>query len=150
MYAMEKRPLTPQTVVLRALLLALPVSFALGAITHAGVDVPLGVTTIDEPTILPASIVEAIIAVAFSVAACVEFARRASARIVLRLALRIGIAGVLLGMFAFAVGRGTRSELNDVFHVVALVSMLIAWQLSAHGRPARGCWPGRRLTRRAT
>jgi hypothetical protein len=53
-------------------------------------------------------------------------------------------------MFALALGRGTRTELNDVFHVVALVSMLIAWQLTANRAAARGCWPGRRLTRRAT
>jgi hypothetical protein len=146
---METRPFHPQTVVRRAVLLALAVSFALGALTHAGVELPLGVTTIDEPTIVPATIVEAIIAAAFSVAAYAEFARRAYARIALGLALRIGIAGVLLGMFALAVGRGTRTELNDVFHVVALISMLIAWQLGANG-PARGCWPRRRLARRAT
>jgi hypothetical protein len=146
---MEKRSFHPQPIVRRALLLALTVSFALGALTHAGVEVPLGVTTIDEPTIVPATVVEAIIAVAFAVAAYAELAGRAYARIVLRLALRIGIAGVLLGMFALAVGRGARTELNDVFHVVALISMLIAWQLSANGA-GRGCWPGRRLARRAT
>jgi hypothetical protein len=150
MYAMEQLPLRPQTLILRALLLALAVSFALGALTHAGVDVPLGVTTIDEPMIVPATVVESIIAAACSIAAYAEFARRPYARIVLRLALRIGIAGVLLGMLALALGRGTRTELNDVFHVVALSSLLIAWRLSANGRTHRGCRPGRRLARRAT
>jgi hypothetical protein len=150
MYAMEKRPRHPQTIALRALVLALAVSFALGALTHAGVAVPLGATTIDEPTIVPATVVEAIIAAAFSVAAFAELAGRAYARIALRLALRTGIAGVLLGMFALALGRGTRTELNDVFHFLALIAMLIAWQLTVNRATARGCWPGRRLTRRAT
>jgi hypothetical protein len=147
---MEPRPRHPQTIILRALLLALAVSFALGALTHAGIDLPLGVTTIDEPLIVPAAVVESIIAIAFCVAAYAELSRRPYARIASRLALRIGIAGVLLGMFALALGRGTRTELNDVFHVVALLSMLIAWQLGPNGRTHRGCWPGRRLARRAT
>jgi hypothetical protein len=138
------------TFFVRALLVALPPSFTLGALTHAGVRVPLGVTTIDEPTIVPASVVEAIIAVLFAVAAFAEFTGRPYARAALRTALRVGIAGVLLGMFALALGRGTRTELNDVFHVVALIAMLLTWRATAWGRPTGTCWPGSRLTRRAT
>jgi hypothetical protein len=44
----------------------------------------------------------------------------------------------------------TRTELNDVFHVVALLAMLLAWRMTAWGRTAGACWPGSRLTRRAT
>ncbi|HEV7586123.1 MAG TPA: hypothetical protein VGO14_10120 [Solirubrobacteraceae bacterium] len=147
---MGYRAFHPQPVILRPLLLALAVSFGLGALTHAGVDVPLGVTTIDEPTIVPATVVEGITAAALSFAAFAEITVKPYARLALRLALRIGIAGVLLGMFALAVGRGTRTELNDVFHVVALIMLLVAWQIGTSGRAAGSCWPGRRLTRRAT
>ncbi len=66
------------------------------------------------------------------------------------LALRVGIAGVLLGMFALAVGRGTRTELNDVFHVVALLAMLLAIRLAGSQRAGRACWPSRGRARRAT
>src|SRR5882757_2274455 len=91
---------------LRGLLVALPISFAIGALTHAGVRVPLGVTTIDEPTIVPAAIVEAVVALAFTVAAFATFSGRPRARMAVRIALRVGIGGVLLGMGALALGRG--------------------------------------------
>jgi hypothetical protein len=134
----------------RTLLVLLPVSFAVGSLTHAGVRLPLGVATIDEPTIVPATVVEAIIAAAFAFAAFAEFSGRPYARVALRVALRVGIAGVLLGMFALAVGRGTRTELNDVFHIAALIAMLLASRITAWGRGAGTCWPRSRLTRRAT
>lgn len=138
------------TIFIRTSLLVLPLSFAIGALTHAGMRLPLGLTTIDEPTIVPATVVEAIVAVAVSFAAFAEFTGRPYARIALRSALRVGIGGVLLGMFALALGRGTRTELNDVFHVVALIAMLFAWRMTSWGRRARACWPRSRLTRRAT
>jgi hypothetical protein len=140
----------PQRIVLRVLLVLLSVSFAIGALTHAGVRLPLGVTTIDEPTIVPAAIVETRIALAFSVAAFAELTGRPYARSALRVALRGGIAGVLLGMFALAVGRGTRTELNDVFHVVALITMLALLRMTSWRGAAGACSPRSRLTRRAT
>jgi hypothetical protein len=133
-----------------ALLAALSLSFLLGALTHAGVRLPLGITTIDEPTIVPAAIVEGLIAVAFAAAGLAELTRRPYAGPAFRLALRIGVAGVLLGMFALAVGRGTRTELNDVFHVVALIVTLLALRLTWTSDHGRACRPGRRLARRAT
>ena len=147
---MIQRPLHPRTIFLRTLLVVLPVCFALGALTHAGVRLSLAGITIDEPTIVPAAIVEAIIAAAFSVAAFAEFTGRPYARIALGVALRVGIGGVLLGMFALAVGRGTRTELNDVFHVVALIAMLAALRATSWRGRAGACGPRSRLTRRAT
>jgi H+/Cl- antiporter ClcA len=141
---------SPKRSLVLALLAALSASFLLGALTHAGVRVPLGFVTLDEPTIVPAAIVEAIIAGAFAVAAFAELAGRPYARLALRLALRVGIAGVLLGMFALALGRGTRTELNDVFHVVVLIVMLVALRLTWRTGPGGVCRPGRRLARRAT
>jgi hypothetical protein len=138
-------------VALRVVEGALSLSFLVGAVTHAGVRLPLGFATIDEPTIVPASIVEGVIAIGFAVTLLAELTGRPYARIALQIALRLGIAGVLLGMFALALGRGTRTELNDVFHVVWLVVMLLTLRLTAWGRNGRGCWaPRSRLSRRAT
>jgi hypothetical protein len=140
-----------RSIMLRALLVALAISFLLGALTHAGVELPLAVTTIDEPTIVPAAIVEAAVAAAFTFAAFATFTGRPHARFAVRVALRVGIAGVLLGMAALALGRGTRTELNDVFHVVALVAMLFARELGSRPTAGGACWSHRpRLTRRAT
>jgi hypothetical protein len=144
-------PERSRSIILRVLLVALPISFLVGALTHAGVQIPLGVTTIDEPTIVPAAIVESVIAAVFTVAAFARFTGRSYARIALRIALRIGIAGVLLGMAALALGRGTRTELNDVFHVVALIVMLFAWELTSRSAVDGACWSHRRgATPRAT
>jgi hypothetical protein len=138
----------PRSVVL-PLLTTLSVSFLLGALTHAGVRLPLEFTSVDEPTIVPAAIVEAIISAGFAVAAFTELTRSRYARLAFRLSLRLGIAGVLLGMLALALGRGPRSELNDVFHVVVLIVMLLAARLTWTTGPGRGCRAGRRLARRA-
>jgi hypothetical protein len=144
-------PERSRSIILGALLVALPLSFLVGALTHAGVQIPLGVTTIDEPTIVPAAIVESVIAAAFTVAAFARFRGRPYARLALRIALRVGIAGVLLGMAALALGRGTRTELNDVFHVVALIAMLFAWELTSRSAVGGACWSRRSgMTRRAT
>lgn len=147
---METPPVFPRSIILRLLLSALALAFSVGALTHAGVAVRLGVATIDEPTIVPAAVVEGLIAAALWVAILAELRGRAYAGLALRLALRAAIVGVLLGMFALALGRGQRTELNDVFHVVALISLLVAWQIAATGRAAGACRPGRRLARRAT
>jgi hypothetical protein len=99
---------------------------------------------------VPAAIVEALISAAFAVATIAELTHRPYARLAFRLALRVGIAGVLLGMFALALGRGTRTELNDVFHVVVLIVMLLALRLTSRTGSCVGRRPGRRLARRAT
>ena len=138
----------PRSVVL-PLLTTLSVSFLVGALTHAGVRLPLGFTTIDEPTIVPAAIVEGIISAGFAVAAFAELTRSRYARLAFRLSLRLGIAGVLLGMLALALGRGPRTELNDVFHVAVLIVMLLAVRLTWTMGPGGGCRAGRRLARRA-
>jgi hypothetical protein len=141
----------PTALLRRFLLMALSLGFVLGSLTHAGVRLPLVVTTIDEPTIVPAAIVEAIIALGFAAAAIADLTGQRYARVALRGSLRVGIAGVLLGMFALAIGRGTRTELNDVFHVVALIAMLFSWRLSEQRGGGGMCWSHRsRLNRRAT
>jgi hypothetical protein len=115
----------------RILVVVAGAAFALGAASHAGITVSLGVTRIAEPTIVPAAIVEAIIALAFAYATYALLSARRSSHRALRLAVFVGICGVLLGMGALALGRGERTELNDVFHVGALAVLLTAWELTS-------------------
>ena len=92
-------------------------TFFLGALLHLGVEVPLGLAVLDEPGILPATIVEGLCGLALAVAALAVFAR------VNR---------------ALAVGAGPSTELNTIYHrviVVALVAVL-ALLLSPAGRTA--------------
>jgi uncharacterized membrane protein len=126
---------------LRALVILAPLAFGLGSLTHGGVDVPLGLTTIDEPTIGPATFVEGVIALTFAVAAVAVLTRRSWAREALRTALLVGIGGVLLGMTALAAGRGTRTELNDMFHIVALAAMFVGWNVTSSDAGRRALSP---------
>lgn len=52
-----------------ALLLLAGATFLVGALLHAGVVLPLGVATLSEPRIVPATIVEGVCALALSVGA---------------------------------------------------------------------------------
>ena len=75
-------------------------TFFLGALLHLGVEVPLGLAVLDEPRILPATIVEGLCGLALAVAALAVFARvdrawtarmvwatcRATARVLARMA----------------------------------------------------------------
>ena len=126
---------------LRVLVVLSTVTFALGSLTHGGVDVPLGFTTVDEPRIGPATFVEGVIAVTFAVAAFAVFTRRTWAREALRTALLVGIGGVLLGMTALAAGRGPRTELNDLFHIAALAAMFVGWNVASSDAGRRALAP---------
>jgi peptidoglycan/LPS O-acetylase OafA/YrhL len=128
---------------LRALVVLGAVAFAIGSLSHAGIDVPLGFTTIDEPSIGPATFVEGVIALTFAIAAFAVTRRRPWAREALRTALLVGIGGVLLGMGALAAGRGPRTELNDLFHVVALGAMFVGWSVASSDGGRRALAPRR-------
>jgi hypothetical protein len=94
-------------------------TFYFGALLHLGVRVPLGFTVVDEPGILPATIVEGACGTALAVAALAVFARRN------------GAWAVATAAHAFALG-------NTIYHrvmVVALVAVL-ALLLSRVGRIA--------------
>lgn len=101
-------------------------SFLLGALLHAGVEVPLGVATLAEPEILPAVIVEGICAVVLSIGAYGLLAGRRWGPRAARAASVVAVGGVLIGTTALALGAGPRTQFNDLLHVVMLVLLLMA------------------------
>jgi hypothetical protein len=113
-------------------------TFFCGALLHLGWRIPLGFTVVDEPGILPATIVEGLCGTALAVAAFAVFARRNGAWAVATAAHAFALGGVLLGITALAVGAGPSTDLNTVYHrvmVVALVAVL-ALLFSPAGRNA--------------
>jgi len=64
----------------RVLVVVACAASALGAASHAGITISLGIISIGEPTIVPAAIVEAIIALAFAYATYALLAARPLAR----------------------------------------------------------------------
>ena len=113
-------------------------TFFLGALLHLGIKVPLGFAVVEEPVILPATIVEGLCGTALAVAAIAVLARRNGAWTVATAAHAFALGGVLLGISALAVGAGPSTDLNTVYHrvmVVALVAVL-ALLFSPAGRNA--------------
>jgi hypothetical protein len=113
-------------------------TFFFGALLHLGLEIPLGFAVVEEPVILPATIVEGLCGTALAVAAFVVLARRNVAWTVATAAHAFALAGVLLGITVLAVGAGPSTELNTIYHrvmVVALVAVL-ALLLSSSGRTA--------------
>ena len=113
-------------------------TFFLGALLHLGIKVPLGFAVVEEPVILPATIVEGLCGTALAIAAITVLARRNGAWTVATAAHAFALGGVLLGITALAVGAGPSTDLNTVYHrvmVVALVAVL-ALLFSPAGRSA--------------
>ena len=82
------------------------VTFLFGALLHLGWKIPLGFAVLDEPRILPATIVESLCALALAVAAFVVLTRRGWAWTIAVAAHAFALGGVLLWMAALAVGAG--------------------------------------------
>lgn len=99
-------------------------TFLLGALLHAGLELPLAVVTLSEPRIVPATIVEGLCGLALLVGANGVLARRPWGWRAARAACILAILGVLLGMVSLAVGAGPRTQSNDLLHVVMLVLLL--------------------------
>jgi hypothetical protein len=98
------------------LMLANAALFLFGAAQHAGV----GIGPFREPVIPPASIVEALCALALiggGVAAVIGFRRAWPMALAGNL---VAIAGVIVGMVALAIGAGPRTASNDVYHRIML------------------------------
>lgn len=111
-------------------------TFLFGALLHLGWRIPLGFAVLEEPRILPATIVESLCALALAVAAFVVLTRRGWAWTFAVAAHAFALGGVLLGMAALAVGAGPSTELNSIYHrvmLVAIVAVLILL-LSPTGR----------------
>ena len=105
---------------------------------HLGIRIPLGFAMVEEPVILPATIVEGLCGTALAIAAITVLVRRNGAWTVATAAHTFALGGVLLGITALAVGAGPSTDLNTVYHrvmVVALVAVL-ALLISPAGRNA--------------
>ncbi|CAN5770746.1 hypothetical protein BH18ACT11_BH18ACT11_27160 [soil metagenome] len=114
------------------------VTFLFGSLLHLGWRVPLGFGALEEPRILPATVVEGLCGLALAVAAFAVLARVGRAWTAALAANTFALGGVLLGMAALAVGAGPSTELNTIYHrvmVVALVAVL-ALLISPTGRTA--------------
>jgi hypothetical protein len=119
-----------------ALAALVAIAFLAGSVSHAGVRIPLGVATIDEPRIIPAVFVEGASALALTFAVIALAMRRPVAWNALRAAAALGVVGVLAGNLALALGRGPRTEFNDVLHVVFLTALL-GLLAAVHSAPVR-------------
>jgi hypothetical protein len=113
-------------------------TFFLGALLHLGGRIPLGVAIVDEPRILPATIVEALCGLALAVAAFAVLTHRGWAWTAATAAHTFALGGVVLGMAALAAGAGSSTELNTIYHRVMLVALVavLALLLSPVGRNA--------------
>jgi hypothetical protein len=116
------------------------VTFLLGAVAHLGVRIPLGFATIAEPQIIPATIVEGLCGLLFVVSAYAVFTRRTWAWPVTVAAHAFSLGGVLLGIGAIALGGGPRTELNDIYHQVMVVLLVVGLSLlvTSSGRTVLG------------
>jgi hypothetical protein len=98
--------------------------FLLAALSHTGARI----LPVDEPRIIPATIVEGLCGVFLMVGAVSVFVRAAWAWLALVAAHAFSLLGVLLGIWTIAAGFGPHSPLNDGFHrvmLVVLAAMLI-------------------------
>ena len=113
-------------------------TFFFGALLHLGGRVPLGFAVLDEPGILPATIVESLCGSALAVAAFAVLARKGWAWTAATTAHAFALGGVLLGIAALAVGAGPSTELNTIYHRVMLITLtaVLAVLLSPSGRTA--------------
>lgn len=121
--------------VTRVLLVLAAASFLVGALLHAGVGIPVGFTTLAEPRILGATVVEGICGVALSIGAYGTVARESWGPRAARAASVLAVIGVLLGMTLLAAGAGPRTDSNDFLHIIMLVLLLAV--LSSLPRAAR-------------
>lgn len=113
-------------------------TFFLGALLHLGWRVPPGFAALEEPRIIPATVVEGLCGLALAFASCAMLARSGWAWTAALAANAFALGGVLLGIVALAVGAGPSTELNTIYHrvmVVALVAVL-GLLVSPQGRAA--------------
>jgi hypothetical protein len=115
-------------------------SFGVGSVAHLGGRIPLGVATLAEPRIMPATIVEGLCGLALATSAWAQFTRKPWAWAATVGAHGFALGGVLLGMGALAAGRGPRTQLNDGYHLtmVVVLSASLAVLSSAAGKAALG------------
>ena len=122
---------------LRVLVVLETLVFAIAALLHAGVPLPVGIA---EPVIIPAAIVEGLITLFFAVSAYALFTRSAWAWPATTFAHGFAAAGILLGITALALGAGPTSDANYIYHRVMLVvaAAALVFLLTPIGRATLG------------
>jgi hypothetical protein len=115
-------------------------TFLLAAMLHLGASIPLGFAVLAEPFILPAAIVEGLCGLGLAVAGVALLTRRAWAWPAAVGAHAFAIAGVLLGVFALAAGRGPTTDLNTIYHrtMLAILAAALVWLATPAARAALG------------
>lgn len=116
---------------INSLVTAEAIAFLVAAVLHLGVPIPLGFAVLAEPPILAAVIVEGLCGLFLAVSAYALFTRQKWAKPAAIAAHVFAMAGVSLGMFALAMSRGPRTDLNDVYHRVILVALVSGLALLA-------------------
>ena len=101
---------------LTALMLGNAALFVFGALQHAGVTIG----SLQEPVIVPASVVEVVCALALSWGAAAVLKRSLKAWRAAFIGNLVAIIGVSIGMVALAVGAGPRTASNDLYHGIML------------------------------
>jgi hypothetical protein len=131
---MHETQSTSQTTASGALRVLVPgaaATFVLAAVLHLGVPLPLGVLTLREPRIVPATIVEGLAGIVLALSSYAQLTGKPWARQATAGALGFATAGVLLGMAALAVGAGPSTALNTVYHRVMLMILVVGLLLVA-------------------
>jgi hypothetical protein len=111
------------------LLAAEATTFLLGAITHLGVGIPLGLGVLQEPRIVDATVVEGLSALLLATAACAVLTHRGWAWLAATAAHGFAIVGVLVGIFALAAGLGPTTTANTSYHRTILLVLVVGLAL---------------------
>ena len=108
-------------------MLANAVLFFFGAAQHAGI----AIGSFQEPTIIPAAIVESLCGIVLACGGVALFAAARKRWWIAVIANAIALSGVLLGIVALALGAGPRTDSNDLYHraMLALIaaSVVMLW-----------------------
>ena len=97
--------------------------FVIGAMLHAGIEIPIGGGMYLEH-VVPAAVVETVCAFVLAVAALALITCNRQAWEATLVSHVISIAGTILGVVAITAGRGEHNLPNDIFHRVILVAMV--------------------------
>ena len=106
-------------------------TFLIASTLHRGFQIPLGIVTLAEPMIGPASIVETTCGVALAIAAVTVLTGSRSSWAGAVAAHVISAGGVVLGIVALNAGRGSRTASNDAYHLTILTALVIGLVLLA-------------------
>ncbi|CAA9588498.1 MAG: hypothetical protein AVDCRST_MAG18-4382 [uncultured Thermomicrobiales bacterium] len=131
---------SPPVILLGLLSILEGLTFLVGGALHLGLRLPLGFTTLAEPMIIPAAIVEGLAGVGLLLAAGTVGVGAGSAWSATLGAHLFATGSVLLGMAALAAGAGTRTPLNDTYHrtILAILVVVVIVLLTPSARAAFG------------